>query len=70
MNWIVSDRVISSANNLINRTEFIQEMVHAKVSPWREFSCRGAGLLKTTIKYYQCPSAKGEYVFLLLPTLI
>lgn len=63
MNWIVSDKAICSVNELANRTEFIQEIVHAKVTPWREQSCRGVGLLKPPVKFYQCSSQKGEYGF-------
>lgn len=63
MNWIVSDKALSSVNELVNRTEFIQEIVHAKVTPWRERSCKGVGLLKPPVKFYQCKSEKGEYGF-------
>ena len=63
MNWIVSDKALSSVNELANRSEFIQEIVHAKVTPWREHSCKGAGLFKPPVKFYQCRSEKGEYGF-------
>lgn len=63
MNWIVSDKALTSVNELTNRTEVIQEIVRAKVSPWREQSCKGAGLLRPPVKFYQCSSEKGEYGF-------
>jgi len=63
VNWIVSDKALTSVNELTNRTEIIQEIVRAKVSPWREQSCKGTGLLRSPVKFYQCNSKKGEYGF-------
>ena len=63
MNWIVSAKALSSEKELTNRTEFIQEVAHAKVTSWREQSCKGAGVLKPQVKFYQCNSEKGEYGF-------
>ena len=63
MNWIVSDRALSSVNELDSRAEFIRKLSHAKVTPWREQSCKDIRFLRPAIKYYQCSSEKGEYGF-------
>lgn len=63
MNWIVSNKVISSVNDLASRTEFIQEVAKTEVTHWRENFCRSTGFLKIPIRFYQCSSAKGEYGF-------
>ena len=63
MNWIVSDKVLSSESELTNRSEFIREVAHTKITPWREQSCKGTGMLKPQVKFYQCNSEKGEYGF-------
>lgn len=63
MNWIVSDKALSSVNELTNRTEFIQEIAQTKVTRWSEQSCKGSRLLSSPVKFYQCNSKKGEYGF-------
>lgn len=63
MNWIVSEKAITSKNELIIRSEVIQEIVRAKVTPWREQSCKGAGFFGPLVSFYQCSSEKGEYGF-------
>lgn len=63
MNWIVSNKALSSVNELTDRTKFIQEIARAKVTFWREQSCKGAGVFKPPVKFYQCSSEKGEHGF-------
>ncbi len=63
MNWIVSDKAVSSINQLTNRAEFIQEITQTKVTPWCEYTCKGQGLFRPSIKFFQCRSEKGEYGF-------
>lgn len=63
MNWIVSDKALTSADELTNRAKIIQEIVCAKVSPWRKHSCKGTGLFQPPVNFYQCTSKKGEYGF-------
>lgn len=62
MNWIVSES-LADKETLACRTEFIQEIVHAKVTPWYEQTCNGIGILKRQVRFHQCRSEKGEYGF-------
>ena len=63
MNWIVSDKTPSVEKTLANRTEFIRDVASAKVTLWRKQICKGDGVFRSSVNFFQCNSEKGEYGF-------
>lgn len=61
MIWIVSKALINSETELANRHQIIQEISHAKVSPWSERSCKSNHWPYSPFAFFQCASDKGEY---------